>query len=127
MGHFEGLLVEAIVEGALYKIYYFSPSIQVCVEGEGKGVMTLNAAVSNHETFSLSGTVLKFNGNELAFDSTKTQCPKASHLTADVFSRDVAELIIDDFLANSISSSLTSYTELPLESCRTLSSPGVCG
>lgn len=42
LGLFNGLLMQATVEGVLYKMYYFSSAFQVCLQVEGKGTMILN-------------------------------------------------------------------------------------
>ena len=87
------------------------------MKGEGKGTITLNTWVHSHETFSISATSVTFNGAEVGFDSSKTECRDASNLVPETFSHNVAELIVDDSLASSIASYLSSYTELPMESC----------
>ena len=71
---------------------------------EGKGTMTLNTWFHSHETFSISSTTVSFNGAEMGFDSSKTECRDASNLVPETFSYTVAELIMDDSLSSSIAS-----------------------
>ena len=125
-GHFEGLLAQLRIEGVLYKMYYFSPAKTVCIRGEGKGVIAINAGTYTKMVFTLSGTAITLDGNDVGFDPSQTECRYASNLVAETFSWKVAELIIEDTLATTMATALTTYTELPMESCQSLDSPGVC-
>ena len=78
-------------------------------------------------TYTFSGAGVTINGNAMGFDTTKTQCDNTAYLTSETFPWVVTELIIEENMATSLGAALNGYTELPIESCQTLASPGVCG
>lgn len=85
MGHFYGLLAHLTVEGTVYKMYHFSPAYQVCIQAEGKGVLTLNTWIYIQYAFGFSGTAVTFSGAEMGFDPSQTECRDASNLAPEVF------------------------------------------
>ena len=75
----------------------------------------------------MSSMTIAINGNSLGFQNSVLTCPGVSHLEVENFGWILAELIIDSTLASTLNSVLSGFTELPMESCQTLSSADVCG
>ena len=77
--------------------------------------MTTYAIELTATTFTINGVAITFDNNKPIFNDAD------SYLKSATFTRSVGELIISNALAATHSASLTSFTELPLQSCKVAS------